>query len=311
MKRADRLELIKEVLDVFLGSPVDKTFLTIESADHPDDYVQFIFHDGGVLYGEVGSHGWSEDAIPLAQRASQALMKLGFTGGGRRKNFKSDTLAQDSEWLAGLVERAFVAGYGMRHFADPVFATTHQPTAHWLQKVEAWVRAPTLPPNRRLVHVTIDTIRELLEGRGLKVFADAEGGLMTFWGWKPEYGTEVKLWFRLESDGEIYSISATSDRPLPVKGWNGARVRCNEWNSKHRWPKAHLCVVSDGKREGGFLELAADLPVGCGTSPCMLDDFTSRAVKGSFEFFTWWQGATRPASKGRRSHPPTTDVMPT
>ena len=77
MKRNERLELIRKVLEVYLGEPIDKTYVTVESADNPDDYVQFIFHDGGILYGEVGSHEWTDSPEPLSEDARKALIKLG------------------------------------------------------------------------------------------------------------------------------------------------------------------------------------------------------------------------------------------
>lgn len=308
MKRSDRGELIRNVLQVFLAEPVDRTFLTIQSADDPDDYVQFIFHDGGMLYGEVGSHGWGDASVPLDDSAARALMKLGFTGGGRRSNFKSDTLAQDPEWLAALVERAFRAAYMPHRLTDPVFATTHPKTQLWLEKMQAWTRVPELPATRRLTYVTSDGIREVLERRGLKVFTDSEGGHMAVWGWEPDYGTEVKLWFRLEDDDQVYRISAASDRPVPLDSWATAKERCNEWNSRHRWPTAAMHVITEGEPEVGYLELAAHFPVGCGASVCMLDNFTTRVVQGIFEFFTWWHSLTlsdpsRPVGRKRRSAP--------
>ena len=298
MNRVQRQELIRKVLEIFLSQPIDKTFIGIENADHPDDYVQFIFHDGGVLYGEVGSREWGEQPTPLGEEAKKALVKLGFTGGGARKNYRSDSLAQDPQFLAELVERAFRAAYGRGQFTDPVFSTTHTVTEAWLHQVQAWVRTPQTPPGRRLIHVTSDTIRDLLSSRDLKVFTDSEGGHMTFWGWEPEIGTEIKLWFKLEDNDRIYRVSATSDRPIPTKSWMSARDRCNEWNCENRWPKAYLWTKSDDGRETGFLELAQDLPVECGASVCMLDDFTARVIRGSFDFFRWWQ-----AGSGHRSEP--------
>jgi Putative bacterial sensory transduction regulator len=296
MKRIERLELIRRVLEIFLSEPIDKTFLNIESADHPDDYVQFIFHDGGVLFGEVCSHEWSDQPAPLGEEARKALIKLGFTGGGPRKNYRSDSLAHDPQFLAELVERAFRAAYGRGQFTDPVFSTTHLATKAWLHQVQAWVRTPELPPNRRLVHVTSDAIRDLLSSRGLKIFTDSEGGHMTFWGWEPEIGTEVKLWFKLENDDRIYRVSATSDRPVPAESWTAARERCNEWNCENRWPKAYLWIKSDDDRQTGFIELVQDLPVECGASICMLDDFTGRVIRGSFDFFRWWQTTSKSKS---------------
>ncbi len=289
MRKSERIDLIKRVLDVYLAKPVDGTFLTIESADSPSDYVQFAFHDSGVLHGEVGSREWGDESSPLTATAKKALMRLGFTGGGRNKNYRSEVLTQDADWLAQLVEKAFLAAYGSNRFSDPVFATDHRETQAWLEKVQAWVRVPKTAPNRRLLHVTSDTIRDLLVARGMKVFTDSEGGHMTFWGWEPEYGTEIKLWFRLEADGEIYRIAATSDRPLDPTLRALALRRCNDWNAEHRWPKAYVYTSQDKKRDVLFVELAADMPVGVGASVAMLDDFTGKVVNSTFDFFTWWQ----------------------
>jgi hypothetical protein len=296
MKRDERLELIRKVLEVYLGEPIDKTYVTVESADNPDDYVQFIFHDGGILHGEVGSHEWTDSPEPLSEDARKALIKLGFTGGGRRKNYRSESLMQDPQFLAQLVERLFQAAYGRGRFGDPVFSTTHRPTDVWLHQMQAWVRSPELPASRRLVHVTSDTIKELLERRSLKVFTDSEGGHMTFWGWERETGTEIKLWFKLENDDQVYRVSATSDRPEPPDSWTNVRERCNEWNCENRWPKAYLWVRHEGEQQTGFLELGEDLPVGCGASVCLLDDFTGKVINGTFEFFKWWNATPRTGS---------------
>jgi len=73
---------------------------------------------------------------------------------------------------------------------------------------------------------------------------------------------------------------ATSDRPVPAEWWTAARERCDEWNCENRWPKAYLWIKSDDDRQIGIIELGQDLPVECGARICMLDDFTSRVIRG-------------------------------
>src|SRR6202035_2138393 len=107
MRREERIELLSGALKVFLAEPPDGAFLVIENPDRLDDFVQFIFHNGGVLYGEVGSHGWGEEPDQLSEGARAELLKLGFTGGGRRRNYINEGLPHDPEFLAELVEKAF------------------------------------------------------------------------------------------------------------------------------------------------------------------------------------------------------------
>ena len=57
MRRKERIEVLNGALTVFLAEPQDDAFLVIENPDRLDDFVQFMFHERGILYGEVGSHG--------------------------------------------------------------------------------------------------------------------------------------------------------------------------------------------------------------------------------------------------------------
>src|ERR1700682_3756975 len=100
MRRLQRIEQLTGALTVFVGNPLDGAFLIVENVDRPDDFVQFIFHDGGVLYGEVGSHGWGDEADELTAEERASLVKLGFTGGGRRRNYRNDGLPHDPPFLA-------------------------------------------------------------------------------------------------------------------------------------------------------------------------------------------------------------------
>jgi hypothetical protein len=289
MNRKQRIEQLTGALTVFVGDPQDGAFLIAENADRPDDFTQFMFHDGGILYAEVGSHGWGDDDDQLPAEARAALGKLGFTGGGRRRNHRNEGLPHDPHFLANLVEQAFGAAYGPG-LRDLVFATTHVPTQEWLRETGTWTRILAVDSSMRTVHVDRGLIKEVLESRGLNLFADPKGDMMTFWGYEPEIGSELKIWFKLEGEDEdVYRVSATGDRPLPRGAWNEATLLCNEWNSEHRWPSASVMTVEKDGQSLGFVELNANIPVKHGASPRMLDDFTGRVVYGMFEFFRWFR----------------------
>jgi hypothetical protein len=287
MKRRERIEQLRAALSVFVADPQDEASLLIENADRPDDFVQFAFHDGGILYGEVGSHEWGDEPETLSDSARAGLVKLGFTGGGRRRNFRNDGIPHDPQFIAELVEKAFAVAYapGLKDF---VFASSHIPTQAWLHETNAWTRVPATDPGSRPLMVDRALIREVLDSHGMHLFADPKGDLMTFWGYEPEVDTEVKIWFKLEGEDEdIYRISATGDRPLPPDAWNQATQLCNDWNAEHRWPKASVFKLESEDRTAAFVELNADIPVKHGTSLRTLDDFTGRVVHGTFEFFRW------------------------
>ena len=287
MRREERIEQLIQALNIFMADPQDDTNLVVENADRPEDFVQFMFHDGGILYGEVGSHEWGEEPQPLADAARAGLVKLGFTGGGRRRNYRNDGLPHDPGFLAELIEKTFAAAYapGLKDF---VFASTHAPTQAWLHETHTWTRVPAMDPASRPLTVDRALIREVLDSHGLLLFADPKGDFMTFWGYEPEVDTEVKIWFKLDGEDEdVYRISATGDRPLPRKAWIQATRLCNDWNSEHRWPKASVLKLKRDNRSVAFVELNADIPVRHGASRRMLDDFTGRVVHGTFEFFKW------------------------
>jgi Putative bacterial sensory transduction regulator len=296
MTRRERIEQLNGALAVFVAEPQDDATLVIVDADRPDDFVQFVFHHGGVLFGEVGSHGWGEEPATLSAGSIEGLIKLGFTGGGRRCNFRNDGMPHDSRFLAELVEKAFAVAYssGLKDF---VFTSTHAPTQAWLCETNAWLMAPTTDPASRPLSVDRALIKDVLDSHGLCLYADPKGDLMTFWGYEPEVGTEVKIWFKLEGEDEdIYRICATGDRPLPRKAWIQATKLCNDWNNEHRWPKASVLKMKHENRSVAFVELNADIPVKHGTSRRMLDDFTDRVVHGTFEFFKWLHEQREPSS---------------
>jgi hypothetical protein len=297
MRKEERIEVLTGALTVFLTEPQDESFLIIENPDRLDDFVQFICHDGGVLLGEVGSHGWREEPAELPEEARAALLKLGFTGGARKRNYVNEGLPHDPEFLAELVEKAFVAAYSPG-LSDYVFGTTHAPTQHWLHENNAWTRAlGGIDPASRPITVDRGLIKEVLDSHGLQLFADQKGDFMTFWGYEREVDTEVKIWFKLEGDDEdVYRICATGDRPLPRKAWNRAMQLCNDWNNEHRWPKASVLKLKRENRSVAFVELNADIPVARGVSRRLLDDFTGHVVHGTFEFFRWLHEQRQPTA---------------
>jgi hypothetical protein len=287
VRSRERFEQLRSAFRVFVANPQDESSLVIENADRPDDFIQFAFHDGGILYGEVGSHGWGDEPATLSDSARAGLVKLGFTGGGRRRNYRNDGIPHDPPFLADLVEKAFAVAYSPG-LVDFVFASSHIPTKAWLHETNTWTRVPATDPASRPLMVDRALIKEVLDSHGMHLFTDPKGDLMTFWGYEAEVDTEVKIWFKLEGEDEdVYRICATGDRPVPREAWNQATQLCNEWNTEHRWPKATVFKLESHDRTVAFVELNADIPVNHGTSRRMLDDFTGRVVHGTFEFFRW------------------------
>jgi hypothetical protein len=59
----------------------------------------------------VGSREWTLPTEPLSPGSVAALQTLGFTGGGRGKNYRAEGLFPDPHSLAQLTLRLFAAAY--------------------------------------------------------------------------------------------------------------------------------------------------------------------------------------------------------
>jgi hypothetical protein len=79
MKRVGPLELIRRVPEIFLSEPIDKTFLCMESADHPDNYQFWALEDCAASSRQVeGSEPEATDnrRLSIANRCSQLIGRV-------------------------------------------------------------------------------------------------------------------------------------------------------------------------------------------------------------------------------------------
>jgi hypothetical protein len=131
-----RLALYEKELRRLLQSGREHDFVIFEVARQPDQYVQFMIHDG-TIYGEVGSRQWGSDGIRLKEAAEAALACLGFGGGGREKNYSRDRLPKEPRRLACLTELLFGAAYGVDPAYTPLVQLPRTPQQLTLARFEA------------------------------------------------------------------------------------------------------------------------------------------------------------------------------
>ena len=281
-----------EVLDVAIAALIEKgqerSFVFIEDADSPDQFVQFQLHDG-VVRGEVGSRQWVEPFRPLPVDAEVALGRLGFVGGAPQHNYACDGLPADAIAMARLTEELFDAAYRRSKGLDVVISTNSEEVFALLEGQGAWVGQ--LLTGDRLVVKPLDMadVERLLKRRKCRVFRDQEtGGLMTFWGWDQTLGTEVKVFINIEADGEVLRISATSDRPARGRRrWAELLRVCNEWNTEVRWPRAYLSTGRHEGRDIGWVETSMDIPIATGIHRAFVEDLLDRVMPANLRFFSF------------------------
>ena len=118
--------------EVFLGSANEGDFVIFEDPDHDSHFIQFKISNG-IVYGEVGSRQWGGDGTgnPLSDAAEFALMRLGFTHGGRAKNYCQDNLPADATYLGRLTEQLFRTAYEIPAPRLPEIRTTTERLAVW------------------------------------------------------------------------------------------------------------------------------------------------------------------------------------
>ena len=299
------MEVLTETMGALAEKGQDGTFVIIEDADQPDQFVQFKLHDG-VVYGEVGSRQWVEPYKPLAEDAVIALRRLGFTGGGPQQNYSVDGLPVDALALARLTEELFHTGYGRRTGLDLVVSTNNEALYARLEGHGAWVGRLMSDELDRVKPVDLDDVERLLRRRSCRVFKDQETGwLMTFWDWDDTLGTEVKVWFRVEAEGKVLRISGGPDRPIRGKRrWPQVIRACNDWNCDQRWPKAYLNAVKFGREDFGWVETSVDIPVTAGMHRRLVEEVVDEAVGATLRFFRFlnekldWSAAVATARPG-------------
>jgi hypothetical protein len=91
----------------------DGDYLLVDDLDEPGQYVQLELqgHGDGTIYVEVGSRDWADSHRRLLPGAIAALDGLGFTGGGRTKNYSAGGFFPDPDGLTRLTQRLFAAAY--------------------------------------------------------------------------------------------------------------------------------------------------------------------------------------------------------
>jgi hypothetical protein len=91
----------------------DGDHLLVDDLDEPEQYVQLELqsHGDGTMYVEVGSRDWADSHRPLLPGAIAALDGLGFSGGGRNKNYSAAGFFPDPDGLTWLTQRLFAAAY--------------------------------------------------------------------------------------------------------------------------------------------------------------------------------------------------------
>jgi hypothetical protein len=288
VKKTERIQLLTEAFQVLLDEGAERAFVVIENADAPDEFVQVQLHDGAV-YGEVGSREWDEPARPLGDAAVIRLGRANFRGGGPEHNYCRDGLPTAARPLANLVDRLFAAAYGPRREVDYVLGTNSHAVENWLRETGRWFRELPQRDDHAPRPLSLGVVRDFLQSRNLKVFHDAKGDLMTFWGWDEDLGSEVKVWFKVECEGNLYRIAATNDRPVRRESWDRVIRACNRWNDEHRWPKAYLSNLGqdpDGQ-VFGWVETGLDLPAATGVHRAFIEDYTEALIKSNLEFFAW------------------------
>ncbi len=134
---------------VFLSSANEEDFLILLDPGHDNQFVQYKLRNR-VIYGEVSSRQWSSgDADkPLTDGAEFALMRLGFTHGGRAKNYCQDNLPADPLYLARLTDQLFTTAYEMPAPVRPNLVSTTPALVTWAQQRGQFAPAgaPTHPP---------------------------------------------------------------------------------------------------------------------------------------------------------------------
>ena len=282
------MEALKLTTEALVSQGQDRTYVVVENADRPDEYVQLQLHDN-IVYAEVGSRQWAEPFVPLSDDAIIALGQMGFTGGGPKQNYVRDGLPRDPGELALLVEKLFQAAYG-RGAGLSVVVSTNSADVHGVLKDHGcWVGRLMSDELTKVEPLNLDAVERLLGRRGCTVFRQQDTGrLMTFWGWDDELGSGVNLYFSAESDGAILRISGVNDRPLRGKRRSAEVLRAiNEWNGNQRWPKAYLLPVEKDGKAYGWVETSLDIPVGAGVHRAMVEDLVDTAVGATLHFYRY------------------------
>ncbi len=126
---------VDDLLVCFVSNAHDQDFVILIDPHDPGQFVQFM-RRGAAIYAELSSRQWEGGGRnrPLADEAELGLMRMGFTHGGRAKNYAQDGLIGDGPFLAHVARSAFATAYGTPMSDRPIVAST-------VRIVRAWVMA--------------------------------------------------------------------------------------------------------------------------------------------------------------------------
>jgi hypothetical protein len=116
---------LERVLTEFVDAAENKDFIIVIDPEDPAQFVQFL-RRRGTIYAEVSSRRWGPPSSdrPLSDSNELSLMRLGFTHGGRAKNYAMDGVTADGLFMADLARRGFKTAYGQTLTEVPKIAST-------------------------------------------------------------------------------------------------------------------------------------------------------------------------------------------
>lgn len=116
---------LEQVLTDFVEAAEDKDFVILIDPEDPDQFVQFMRRHG-TIYAEVSSRQWGPAGSdrPISDSNEMRLMRMGFTHGGRAKNYALDGVTADGRFMAEVARRGFETAYGAPLPEVPKVAST-------------------------------------------------------------------------------------------------------------------------------------------------------------------------------------------
>ena len=274
MSAEQRIDLYHEYLESLFAN--SEQFLIFQAAGDQDAYVQYRFSETG-LYGEVGSRQWGTVgfAPTMTSGVTEALLALGFTGGGPGSNFGRDGIEADAAAVAELTENLFHAAYRLP--AD--FAVSGQLGSGG---AAAQHGADIQTLNDELIQQYLDHY-ELGFTRGDSGTFDVPRSYEPCLG----RGLLVQLARRGE-EGTVLEMLVSPDRTTPHPRWSDMLDACNEWNMVKRWPKVYLREVAPehGERQA-LIHCEASIALGAGVHWPLLKDWLDEMIGTTWDFWRW------------------------
>lgn len=121
----DTENYVEQLLRDFVEAAEDKDFIILIDPQDPGQFVQFMRRQE-TIYGEVSSRQWGPPGTdrPISYASEFGLMRLGFTHGGKAKNYAADGLSGDGRFLANIAKQTFATAYGQSLPEVPRVAST-------------------------------------------------------------------------------------------------------------------------------------------------------------------------------------------